>query len=86
MKKMISILSIATIVCITLSFTYNNSASKSSSSSEELCYEFYVKCKGSNQFVETVKAKSQSVAKTMVTNRYSECSVQTKSPNGHKCN
>jgi hypothetical protein len=67
---------------ISLSFTESN---KKENPKDELCYDFYIKCKGSNQFTETVKAKSLSVAKTMLTNRYPSCTVQTKSTNGHKC-
>jgi hypothetical protein len=67
---------------ISLSFTENQ---KNENTNDELCYDFYIKCKGSNQFTETVKAKSLSVAKTMLTNRYPNCTVQTKSTNGHKC-
>lgn len=67
---------------ISLSFTESH---KKENTKDELCYDFYIKCKGSNQFIETVKAKSLSVAKTMLTNRYPACTVQTKSTNGHKC-
>jgi len=67
---------------VSLSFTESN---KKENTKDELCYDFYIKCKGSNQFTETVKAKSLSVAKTMLTNRYPSCTVQTKSTNGHKC-
>jgi len=67
---------------VSLSFTESN---KKESTTDELCYDFYIKCNGSNQFTETVKAKSLSVAKTMLTNRYPSCTVQTKSTNGHKC-
>ena len=85
MKKIISILSLAFIVCVALSFT-TTLKTKNSNVPEELCYDFFVKCKGSNQFVETVKAKSLPVAKSMLVNRYPQCTVQPKSTNGHKCN
>ena len=44
-------------------------------------YSFYVKCDGSNQFVEIIRAKDLPTAKTMCKNRYKGCRVQTKSSN-----
>lgn len=82
LKKIIFPSLILGTTLISLSFTGYN---KKENTKDELCYDFYIKCKGSNQFTETVKAKSLSVAKTILTNRYPSCTVQTKSTNGHKC-
>lgn len=82
MKKIISVCGLVSILCLFFSFTSNIKELKAS---DDLCFDFYVKCKGSNQFTETVKAKSLTVAKTMLINRYPSCTIQTKSTNGHKC-
>ncbi len=82
MKKNVIILFSATIVLVTLSFTTKNSFNKSNFSDDK-CYDFFVKCKGSSQFVETIKAKSMSEAKTIATNRYPQCAVSNKS--SHTC-
>ena len=81
MKKKLIIGTIAA-ACITVSFTLP----KKEAFKEELCFDFYVKCKGSNQFLETVKAKSLTEAKTKLNNRYPDCTIQSKSTNGHNCN
>jgi hypothetical protein len=83
MKKRIifgTILISSILLSFTLSKKTNDLASK-----EELCFDFYIKCKGSNQFLETVKAKSLPEAKTKLSNRYPDCTIQSKSTNGHNC-
>lgn len=68
------------------SFTLTRSSEHTTFEANRTCeYSFYVKCKGSNQFVETVRAKDAAVAKTMVKNRYSDCTIQTKDANGKNC-
>ena len=83
MKKIFQISSLLLIIIIS-SFTINknNDSEKILKSCE---YSFYVKCDGSNQFVEIIRAKDQSTAKAMCKNRYSKCKVTTKSPNPKNC-
>ena len=83
MKKTLLISSLL-IILIVSSFTVNNHnyGKKILKSCE---YSFYVKCDGSNQFIEIIRAKDQSTAKSMCKNRYSKCKVTTKSPNPKNC-
>ena len=83
MKKILQIISLLLILIIS-SFTVSNSNDyeKILKSCE---YSFYVKCDGSNQFIEIIRAKDQSTAKSMCKNRYSKCKVITKSPNPKNC-
>ena len=64
-----------------MGFTYDEA-----SATQKTCeYEFYVKCKNSNQFVDVIRAKDASTAKTMCTNKYANCKVSTKNTNGKNC-
>ena len=83
MKKLLLLSSIL-LALIVSSFTIDkNNESKMILKSCE--YSFYVKCDGSNQFVEMVRAKDQSTAKAMCKNRYSKCKVTTKNSNPKNC-
>jgi|GEM_PF-2200496 len=71
---------------VAVSFAFTNNRKSTHDFSYRTCeYSFYLKCKGSNQFVETVRAKNAAEAKTMVKNRYNECTIQTKDSNGKNC-
>lgn len=80
MRK-IYVLSTVLIALVFMSFADDN-ARKTQKTCE---YEFYVKCKGSDQFVEVIRAKDGSTAKTMAKNRYKDCDVRSKSGNGMNC-
>jgi len=79
MKKLIY-LSTVMLVLIVSSFTIQNTFETNDNETIlKTCeYSFYVKCDGSNQFVEIIRAKDGSTAKKMCTERYSKCKVTTK--------
>ena len=86
MKKIIFPTLIAASL-ISLSFVFNNNNTEKNSSKSTTCeYSFYVKCQGSNQFVEIIRAKDVFTAKTICKNRYSNCTVSFKDTNGKNCN
>ncbi|MEY4603815.1 MAG: hypothetical protein RIT43_1107 [Bacteroidota bacterium] len=85
MKKIIFPTLIATSL-IFLSFVIDKNVNEKSASYSRTCeYSYYVKCDGSNQFVEVIRAKDASTAKAMCVNRYPNCKVSTKDANGKNC-
>jgi hypothetical protein len=85
MKKIIT-LSLIAISLISFSFIDKNNVKEKKASSGRTCeYSFYVKCDGSNQFVDVIRAKDQSTAKSMCKNKYSNCTVNAKDSNGKNC-
>ena len=86
MKSILKTTGMVTFIAIGLSFTLTNNDDESVKEPNRVCeFSFYVKCDGSNQFVETVKAKSFSEAQTKTRNRYPKCKVSTKSSNPKNC-
>jgi hypothetical protein len=81
MKTNFKLLGITAVILSSLAFTLKN---QNSIPNRECEYSFYVKCPGSNQFTETVKAKDMAEAKAKATNRYPNCKVTTKDANN--CN
>ena len=80
-KKMKKIIYLSVLTLFISAFTIKNSQSDNDGLLRTCEYSFYVKCNGSNQFVEIIRAKDLSTAKTMCKNRYKDCKVQTKSSN-----
>ncbi len=84
MKKIT--LSLIAISLFSFSFVVKNNINEKKVPSGRTCeYSFYVKCEGSNQFVDVIRAKDQSTAKSMCKNKYSNCTVNSKDSNGKNC-
>jgi hypothetical protein len=84
MKKLV-ILSFAFVALGSAAFTYNSDHTENLS--QKTCeYSFWVKCEGSSQFKEVIRAKSSTEAKNICENRYKNCTVRWENSNGKNCN
>jgi archaellin len=84
MKNLV-ILSAVVVALISTAFTLTEKSTEMVS--QKTCeYSFYVKCEGSSQFKEIIRAKSSTEAKTICENRYKSCNVRPENSTGKNCN
>ena len=87
MKKIIFSLAITTVAISGIAMMSSNKENTEyvKEPSRTCEYTFWVKCKGSNTYAETVRAKHLSEARTKLKNRYPNCTISNHTTAGKNC-